>query len=295
MNNTRPLRIALLANAIFSATCGLLMLAKPVFTGILLGVQAPLLLRLLGFGLLLFAVDLIHQSTRSRLVTWRALYASVGDFLWVITSVVGLLLFSNLLSLTGVEMVLIVAGVVLVFGCWQIWGIDRAHRAKNQALYRHCLIVRTEAPAAAMWDAIERMGDIQNYMPSLVRSEILDSKLPGVGAVRRCTDKSDRCWAEECIEFEPGHSFTMRFAAEAPDFPFPASTMLGGWKVMSVGTGSEVMIWWELAPKPRFLAPILLPILAFSADRDFVRVIRRMANDSLEQKQHGARLAMHFC
>jgi hypothetical protein len=87
----------------------------------------------------------------------------------------------------------------------------------------------------------------------------------------------------------------MRFAAEAPDFPFPASTMLGGWKVMSVGTGSEVMIWWELAPKPRFLAPILLPILAFSADRDFVRVIRRMANDSLEQKQHGARLAMHFC
>ncbi|MGF1571005.1 MAG: SRPBCC family protein [Nodosilinea sp.] len=295
MNNTRPLRIALLANAAFSATCGLLMLAKPVFVGILLGVHAPLLLRLLGVGLLLFSIDLVHQTTRPRLATWRALYASVGDFLWVITSVLGLLLFSNLFSLAGVSLVLIIAGVVLAFGCWQIWGIDCAHRAKNPALYRHCLIVATKAPAAVMWDAIERMGDIQNYMPSLVRSEILDSKSPGIGAVRRCTDSSDRHWAEECIEFEPGHSFTMRFAAEAPDFPFPASTMLGGWKVMSVGTGSEVMIWWELAPKPSFLAPILLPILAFSADRDFVQVIQRMANDSQEQNLNGARLIMRFC
>jgi hypothetical protein len=295
MNNARPLRIALLTNAVFSATCGLVVLAKPVFAGIFLGLHAPLLLRLLGVGLLLFSIDLVHQATRPRLATWRALYASVGDFLWVITSVLGLLLFSNLFSLTGVVLVLVIAGVVLSFGCWQIWGIDCAHRAKKSALYRHCLIVGTKAPAAVMWDVIERMGDIQNYMPSLVRSEILDSKSPGVGAVRRCTDSSDRHWAEECIEFEPGHSFTMRFVAEAPDFPFPASTMLGGWKVMSVGTGSEVMVWWELAPKPSFLAPILLPILAFSADRDFVQVIRRMANDSLRQNLNEARLVMRFC
>lgn len=295
MNHTRPLRYALLANAVFSASCGLLMLSQHVFVETLLGIQASWLLRSLGFGLLLFAVDLVHQATRPRLATWRALYASIGDFLWVIISAVGLLLFSHLFSLAGVWAILIVAGIVLVFGCWQIWGIDCAHRANDPTLYRHCLIVRTEAPATAMWDVIGRMGDIKNYAPSLVSSEILDNKLPGVGAVRCCTDRSDRCWTEECIEFEPGHSFTVRFAAEAPDFPFPASMMLGGWKVMSVGTGSEVMVWWELAPKPRFLTPILLPILGFRADRDFVKVIRLMADDALGRKHQETKLAMRFC
>lgn len=295
MNNTRPLHIALLANAVFSVVCGLLMLVWPGFIENLLGIQAPLLLRLVGLGLLVFAVDLVHQATRPRLATWRALYASVSDFLWVITSVVGLLLFSDLFSLTGVVLLLIVAGVVLAFACWQIWGIDFAHRADNPALHRHCLVVRTEAPAAAMWDVIRRMGDIQNYMPSLVSSEILDSKAPGVGAVRRCTDRSGRCWAEECVDFESGHSFTMRFVTEAPDFPFPATTMVGGWKVMSAGTGSEVMVWWELAPKPRLVAPILLPILAFGADRDFVQVIQLMADDALARKHNRARLIPRFC
>lgn len=295
MNNTRPLHIALLANAVFSVVCGLLMLVCPGFIENLLGIQAPLLLRLVGLGLLVFGVDLVHQATRPRLATWRALYASVSDFLWVITSVVGLLLFSDLFSMTGVVLLLIVAGVVLAFACWQIWGIDFAHRADNPALHRHCLVVRTEAPAAAMWDVIRRMGDIQNYMPSLARSEILDSKAPGVGAVRRCTDRSGKCWAEECVDFEPGHSFTMRFISEVPDFPFPVSTMVGGWKVMSAGTGSEVMVWWELAPKPRFLAPILLPILAFGADRDFVQVIQLMAGDALARKHNGARLIPRFC
>lgn len=131
MDKTRSLRTALLSNAVFSATCGLLILVWPVFVESLLGVQVPLLLRLVGFGLLIFAVDLVHQATRPRLAIWRALYASFGDFLWVISSILGLLLFSNLFAPTGVVVVLVVAGVVLAFGSWQIWGIDRAHRARS--------------------------------------------------------------------------------------------------------------------------------------------------------------------
>lgn len=237
--------------------------------------------------------------------TWRALYASIADFLWVISSVVGLLLFSRLLSETGTAVVLAVAGVVLTFGIWQMWGIDRAHRAENPALYRHCLVVRTEVPAADMWEVIRRIGDIQNYAPSLAKSEILDAKAPGVGAVRRCTGQSGRCWAEECVDFDPDHhSLTLRFVSEAPDFPFPASTMIGGWEVKSAGTDSEVMVWWELTPKPRFLAPILLPILAFGIDRDLVQIVRRMADDalaqsttdhSLAQKQTRVWLMSRFC
>ncbi len=287
MNSNRPLRVALFVNAVFSATCALLLLTLPAFVGDLLSIQAPLILRLVGVGLLIFSVDLMHQATQLRLGTWRVLYASMGDFLWVIGSVSGLLLFPRLLSVTGVAIVTVVALVVFAFGIWQIWGIDRAHRSENPALRRHCLVVHSKAPAADIWNVIERMGDIQNYMPSLVRSEILDGKAPGVGAVRHCTDKAGRSWSEECIRFEPGYSFTMRFISEAPDFPFPASMMFGGWEVIPVGRESDVVVWWEIAPKPRFLAPILLPILAFSADRDFVQIVRRMTNDVLKQDYRG--------
>jgi Polyketide cyclase / dehydrase and lipid transport len=283
MNANRPLRVALFINAVFSATCALLLLTLPELVGDLLGLQIPFILRLVGVGLLFFSVDLVHQATQLWLTTWRVLYASIGDFLWVIGSMLGLLLFPRLFSVTGVAIVIVVALVVFAFGIWQIWGIDRTHRSENPALRRHCLVVRTKVPAVDMWNVIKRMGDIQNYMPSLVRSEILNGKAPGVGAVRYCTDKAGRSWSEECIHFEPGYSFTMRFISEAPDFPFPASVMFGGWEVIPMGRESDVVVWWEIAPKPRLLAPILLPILAFSADRDFVQIVQRMAIDALKQ------------
>ncbi|ERN41578.1 hypothetical protein KR51_00017970 [Rubidibacter lacunae KORDI 51-2] len=190
MKATLPLRTALFANAVFSTICGLIMFACPEFFGTLIGLQALLVFRLIGCGLLLFAADLLHQATRPRLETWRALYASGADFLWVISSLLGLLLFSRLFSETGVAVVLAVAGVVPIFGVWQMWGIDRAHRAENPALHRHCLVVHAEATPVNMWEVISRLGAIQKYSPSLVKSEILNGKAPGIGAVRRCADQS---------------------------------------------------------------------------------------------------------
>jgi len=34
--------------------------------------------------------------------------------------------------------------------------------------------------------------------------------------------------------------------AEAPDFPFPVSTMSGGWQGEDAGAGSTVKVWWSL-------------------------------------------------
>jgi len=224
MNPSRSLRIALLGNAAFSSFCGLGMLVWPEFVDRLLGIEAPWLWSWIGVGLLAFATDLVHQATRKRPATWRALYASAGDFLWVIGTLVLLVFFFDRFSKSGAATVLIVAGTVLVFGAWQLWGMDRAHRGKDPKMRRHCLVVRTEASASAMWAVIARMGDIQHYAPSLVKSEILNGKEPGVGAVRRCTDRSGKSWSEACVDFQPGRSFTVRFVSEEPDFPFPAFT-----------------------------------------------------------------------
>jgi hypothetical protein len=281
MTRSRPLRAALLANAIFSTSCALGMLFAPVWVGDRLGIQIPLVLPLIGVGLVMFAIDLVHQATRPRMATWRALYASLADFLWVLGTIVGAALFAKNLSDSGLLTVSAVAVIVFTFGVWQLWGINRVHRVPESGLYRHCVPVHVNASAIAMWSVVGQLGDIQNYTPALKSSELLDGKAPGVGAIRRCVNQAGKAWAEECVTFEPGRRLVVRFLADAPDFPFPAKAMVGGWEVSPSDDGADVMVWWELQPKPAFLAPVLMPILAFQADRDFPNVIQRMADTAL--------------
>ncbi|MEX2515334.1 MAG: SRPBCC family protein [Gammaproteobacteria bacterium] len=308
MNNTRPLRIALLGNAVFSATSGLVMLTVPDWIGTMLGIEAAVAYRIVGIGLLIFAMDLIHQATRPRLQTWRALYAVAADLLWVLGSIVGLLFFSAALSHDGVWIVGGVAVIVLAFGIWQLRGIDRAHRISQTGLYplyRHCVMVESSAPADDLWALIRDLGKISRYMPSLRASMMLNHQLTGVGAIRRCINKAGDAWAEKCTAFDDTQRhFTVRFLTEEPGFPFPASRMQGGWRVDASADGSTVTIWWELVPKSKLMAPLLLPLLAWQADRDFPRLIAHMTDEALGNKpaqgmnnswQHSARLLAQWC
>ncbi|MBE9102518.1 hypothetical protein [Vacuolonema iberomarrocanum] len=89
MPSTRLLRTALLANAAFSISCALALIFAPAWVDHLLGIQMPLALQAVGLGLVIFAADLIYQATGSRMVAWRALCASIADFLWVVATAVG--------------------------------------------------------------------------------------------------------------------------------------------------------------------------------------------------------------
>ncbi|WP_186376103.1 SRPBCC family protein [Hyella patelloides] len=280
MNNSLPLRIALIANAAFSFTCVMLMVFKSSLVGEMLGIQAPLVLQVVGTGLAIFAVDLLHQATKSRIATWRALYASTGDFIWVLATLVLLVLFPNTLSSSGHLLAIAVSVTVLTFGAWQLWAIERTYKLPTNE-YRLCVPVYVNAPADEMWNAIGNLGDIKKYAPSLKRSLILDGKTPGVGAVRMCEDYTGKRWSEECVKFENGRSLILRFVSEAPDFPFPVQTMRGGWEIVSGDRETQIIVWWELMPKPKYLAPIILPLLAFQADRDLPKIIQNMAADVL--------------
>lgn len=277
LTDTRPLRFALAANAAFSLTCAVVLLLRPSPAGDWLGIQAPFIFQAVGAGLAVFAADLLHQATRRRMATWRALYASMADFAWVAGTAVLLALFPGVLSPAGTVLAVGVALAVLVFGGWQLSGIARAHRLPDGEGYRHCVLVAADAPADIMWDVIGRLGDICHYMPSLKRSEIRDGAAPGVGAVRECEDRTGKRWAEECTRFTPGRGFEVRFLAEEPGFPFPVERMHGGWEVYPDASGSQLMVWWEFTLKHRLLAPVILALLAYQADRDFPKVVRRMA------------------
>lgn len=281
MKRSRPLRAALLANAIFSASCALVMLLAPTWVGNLLGLQLSLALQLVGLGLVIFAVDLVHQAMRPRIATWRALYASLADGLWVVGTVVGVAFFAASLSELGLLTVSTVATIVLTFGVWQLWGLNQIHQVPESGLYRHCLLVHINVSAEVIWPVLSQLQNIQHYTPVLRSSEILDGKAPGVGAIRRCVNQGGKAWAEECVTFEEGRRFVLRFLAEAPDFPFPATVMVGGWEVLPSGHGADVMVWWELQPQPKILAPLLMPLLAWQVDRDVPKIIQRMAAAAL--------------
>jgi hypothetical protein len=277
MDALSSLRWALLSNATFSVTTAVLLLAFPAVVGEWLGVHAPLVYRLIGAGLLLFALDLIHQATRPRMATWRALLASAGDFSWVVGSAALLLTASHVFSAQGVALLGGVAAIVFCLGLWQWRMIAAIYRApgSQQGTYRLCLIVEVNAPPDAMWRVISDLGSIRRYTPALTSSQLEGE--PGVGAVRTCTDRAGKRWTEECIEFDGrARNFTVRFRAEAPDFPFPVKTMLGGWAVQSSAAGSQVMVWWELTLKGGLPPSVLLPLFALRTDRDFPRVILRM-------------------
>lgn len=60
--------------------------------------------------------------------------------------------------------------------------------------------------------------------------------------------------------------------------------------------------WWELVPKTKLLAPVILPLLAFQADRDFPKIVQRMAYAILEKNSKipsnmgiFSRLSPRFC
>lgn len=273
------LRAALLANATFSAACAALLVTSPSQVAAWLGIQQNVMLPVIGIGLLLFAVDLMHQASRRRMASWRALYASAADFLWVLGTGALLLFFPDLLSPGGNLIVGGIAVVVLAFALWQLRGIDLLHRTPDGGLHRHCILVEVDADPRAMWQILSRLDAIALYMPALKSSTIRDKEQPGLGCVRECTDHAGRRWAEACTDFREGRGFTVEFLCQEPGFPFPVSAMKGGWEVLrkKEEPTCAVMVWWELRPKPRWLAPVLLPMLAFQADHTFPKVMRNMA------------------
>ncbi|SEA02450.1 SRPBCC family protein [Alkalimonas amylolytica] len=300
MKNTTLLRAALLINSAFSALSALLMLLWTDTIANLLGLSTHGLLLLVSAGLLLFTADLLHQALQPRLASWRALYASMADLLWVVLSVLLTVVFYSAIPTAGIVLVISIAGFVLLFALLQLYGIRQLHLNPATGLYRHCLVVRTQAPARQLWPVIADLGSISRFVPMLAHSEVLNDLPAAQGAVRRCTNQKGQSWSELCTDWQEGTSFSLRFLTDEPGFPFPASVMLGGWSVQSTDQGSEVTIWWELMPKPAWMAPVMLPMLAFGADKDFPGVIAKMAVASQEQleepiSQFRARLLPRLC
>jgi uncharacterized membrane protein len=259
--NATLLRRALGANALFSASTGLLLTGAPDWTAALLGDVASWILRLIGVGLLLFAAFLVWVARRPTPPAAYAMLATGADLGWVAGSAV--LLAFPVLSTTGGGLVAGVAGVVLVFALLQGAGLRAlTHNRRGKTTARSAFEIKRQVQAspAAFWDLVRDLDGIGRFSSTLESVEVTGDR---VGARRTCENPSGQRWAEDVIEWDDAaRTLTLKFDAEAPDFPLPVTEMYGGWSVEAAGDHAGVTVWYEYTVPGGLLGELAAPLVA---------------------------------
>lgn len=278
--SSQSLKRALLANALFSLTSGVLLVFFASFWAALFEAANPIVYRVTGIGLLAFTAFVLYLAIHPSPNTFDALLVSIGDIGWVIGSGILLAVAHGALSTVGIWLIIAVAVIVLTFAIAQLRGIDRMFRVDDGETQAHriCMEIETDAPAEKLWSVIADMGSIKEFSPHLAKSQMRNGALPAPGAVRECSDLKGNRWAEECVVLDNEYrSLGVTFLATEPDFPYPFRTMDGGWQVRPWGNGSVVTIWFETMPKYRLATPFILAIMTRDLVPNFTSVVANMA------------------
>lgn len=274
-------RIALHSNALFSACTGLLAAWAPGIVATWLGTTGVGEVRIVGVQLLVFAAVVAAVGRPRTVRPLPVMLISAADAAWVVGTVPLLLLLPGQFSTTGHALMLGVAAVVAACATGQLVGLARQYAhpdGSSPYTHRVCVEVPTDAPADALWAVISDLGSIAQHSPDLQSSKLVGGDTPGLGVARRCVNQQGKGWTEACTAWEPGHAFTLRFDADAPDFPFPFRALVGGWVVESRGEGASVRIWWDMVPKARFGGGLLVALMAAGVRRSMSSLVATMAS-----------------
>ncbi len=111
------LRTTLKANAAFSLSSGLVMVSfgKPIST--LMNISNPLVLLILGVGLVLFAAYLIYNASKLEISRTQVKFIILQDWIWVIGSLILLIIKPLDISFIGnilIGLVAIIVGVLAI-------------------------------------------------------------------------------------------------------------------------------------------------------------------------------------
>lgn len=123
------LRHSLKANGIFSGISGLAFMLGYRPLARVIGLETPIYMMFIGWGLLLFSAALFYLSSRSDIDKRMALLIVGGDLSWVIATGILLIVYPDLLNGTGRFTAMIVAAVVLIFADLQAYGLWRVHKS----------------------------------------------------------------------------------------------------------------------------------------------------------------------
>ena len=125
MNESKTLRRAFAANAIFSLTAAASFLLGGGAIAASLGLASPLPLQLVGAGLAPFGVYLLWLSRRDELTRREGRIVSLLDAEWVLGTAILLFGWPELMNARGHTVAIAIAAVVAGFAVWQWTGTQR--------------------------------------------------------------------------------------------------------------------------------------------------------------------------
>jgi len=122
MTESRTLKLALAANAIFSLASGTIFALFADTLAGEIGLPDGLALRVVGIGLLPFGAWVFTLSRSTTLTPKLGRIVSLLDAQWVGGTLILLLIWPDLFNATGVALAVVVALCVGTFASWQLYG-----------------------------------------------------------------------------------------------------------------------------------------------------------------------------
>jgi len=272
------LRNVLRVNTELSLVTGIAGLAAGGPVANLLGVEQVWLIRLLGAGLLVFAVVvfIVAGSPTKTLRTWSA-EISIADLGWVAGTalVIGL----GWLSTRGAIVMAIIALIVLALSVAQLRarsrlvaaaaetdvGLDESPPIEIQTLNRE-----VKGTPAELWPVI---SDHALYAELALNLKAAENVTPnGPGFKRTCTDSLGRTWSETCTLWDPGHRFDIDISID--EYPYPLQMVQGSWRVVeATSSTSTVSMVFAFQPNPGPYGRTFIPMMHLM----FPAILKRIA------------------
>jgi len=272
------LRNVLRLNVELSIVTGIAGLAAGGPIADLLGVEQVWLIRLLGGGLLAFALGVfIVAGSRTRtLQTWAA-EISIADLGWVVATAV--IIGLGWLSTAGAIVMAVVAAMVLALSVAQIRFRSRlvAAVAETDAgldefppIEIHTLNREIDGTPSQLWPVI---SDHALYAELALNLKAAENVTPnGPGFERTCTDSLGRTWSETCTLWDPGHRFDIDIRID--EYPYPLQMVQGSWSVAEATRGtSNVAMVFAFQPNRGMYGRTFLPVLHLM----FPSILKRIA------------------
>ncbi|MEW9920585.1 SRPBCC family protein [Marimonas sp. MJW-29] len=271
MEHSKTARIFLGLNAAFSLATGLGLVITPNQLGELLFMGSapwqPVVLRLLGIGLVLFGLGLILMARVRFLTKGQVMFITMMDIGWILGSALLLVLGGYLFSAFGQASVIVVAGFVAVFAFGQYVGAQKIAPPLSRAsvtISGGKIVASVSRPVNAPRDVVWRvMNDHRGFADvadNLSKVEVV--KGDGIGMQRRCYGPKGENWLETCTLFEDNRAFGFRVHTEADDYPYPITDLHGKWSVGREGEGSRFAIVIEARAKGNLLTRTLFKVAA---------------------------------
>lgn len=287
-SNARPLRLALVANGVFSILTGACFVLAPsaiasfIFSHpqAIFDLSAATLVAEFGIGLLAFAALVLWTAGQSMLHRSRVKLITALDVVWVLASAGLLLAVPEIWTSAGLTAVVIVALAVAVFALEQTLGLMLLYHGQSDvvALRQGNLLTltaraMTQASAERVWQVMSHQEAYADVADNISKVEVTGGS--GTSLERRCFDNDGKSWSESCTLWDEGRAFAFRVHTEAPDYPYPIAALAGEWSLSPMSDGTQIQMIFRVTAKPGLMNGLLFRLMAapFSAVCD--RLLQR--------------------